>query len=117
MKLNQQKNEHLINRLTHQRKAVADARKEPDKGFRWTRRTIALVSILAIIVGPIMGAIIYPDLPISYGMAESADGWFSIKQSGMVWTTGSGILIGPMHTHLVSAIAGMYFGSSAVSDT
>lgn len=117
--MNQQKHEHLIDRLTTERKSRSDARKEPDKGFRWTRRLIALISVIAIIVIPIVGGVLYPNLPISYGMAESMGGFlfFTDPASRLLWTTGTGVVIGPMHTHLVAAISGMYFGSSAVSDT
>jgi len=85
-------------------------------GFQWTRRIIALSSVGAIIVAPILAAIFMPGLPISYGFAEAVGGFmfFTSATDALVWTTGTGIVIGPVHTHLVYAIAGMYFGSSVV---
>jgi len=114
--MNQQKNQHQLSLLKQGRQSRNDARSEPDKGFRWTRRTIALVSILSIICLPIVGGILYPHLPVSYGVTELGGGLFGGDAGRILWTTGTGVVIGPMHTHLVSAIAGMYFGSSAVSD-
>jgi hypothetical protein len=40
--------------------------------------------------------------------------FFSDAKDALVWTTGTGVVITPIHTHLVYAIAGMYFGSSSV---
>jgi hypothetical protein len=96
--------------------AIKDAREYNEKGFVFTRRTIALASIFSIIVLPIVGAVLYPYLPISYGFTESVGGFlfFTDPKDALVWTTGTGVVITPMHTHLVYAIAGMYFGSSSV---
>lgn len=92
------------------------AREHKGAGFSFTRRTIALASVGAIIVAPILASIFMPGLPISYGFAEKVGGFmfFTSAADALVWTTGTGIVIGPVHTHLVYAIAGMYFGSSVV---
>jgi len=97
-------------------KGIAQARNHSDPGFKFTRRLIALASVGAIIVAPILASIFLPSLPISYGFAESVGGFmfFTDPREALVWTTGTGIVIGPVHTHLVYAIAGMYFGSSTV---
>ena len=36
-----------------------------DKGFAWTRRIIALVSVLAIVVLPKLVAVYYPDVDVT----------------------------------------------------
>ena len=97
-------------------KAVHQARVHNDPGFKFTRRIIALASVGAIIVAPIIASILMPGLPISYGFTESVGGFmfFTDPREALVWTTGSGVIIGPIHTHLVYAIAGMYFGASTV---
>lgn len=97
-------------------KAVHQARTHDDKGFQFTRRIIALSTVAAVIVIPVLASVFMPGLPISYGFAESVGGFmfFTDPREALVWTTGSGIIIGPVHTHLVYAIAGMYFGSSSV---
>jgi len=95
-------------------KAVRAARDGGTEGFRWTRRLIALACIGAIIVAPILASIFIPNLPISYGFAESVGGFmfFTDPREALVWTTGTGVVIGPIHTHLTYAIAGMYFGAT-----
>jgi hypothetical protein len=96
--------------------AVKEAREYKEAGFSFTRRTIALASIASIIVLPLFAAVFYPYLPISYGFTESVGGFlfFTDPSDTLVWTTGTGLVLTPMHTHLVYAIAGMYFGSSSV---
>lgn len=105
-----------MEKIGKQNEAVKAAREYKEPGFSFTRRTIALASIASVIVLPILGSIFYPNLPISYGFAESIGGFlfFSDPTDTLVWTTGTGIVITPMHSHLVYAIAGMYFGSSSV---
>jgi len=106
----------MLNLLKQNQKSVAAARNHKDVGFKWTRRIIALASVGTIVVAPILASIFIPSLPISYGFAESVGGFmfFTDPREALVWTTGTGILIGPIHTYLVYAIAGMYFGSSTV---
>lgn len=105
-----------MDKLGVERKRQKEAREYNAPGFQFTRRVIALASVGAIIVAPILAAIFMPGLPISYGFAESVGGFmfFTSATEALVWTTGTGIVIGPVHTHLVYAIAGMYFGSSVV---
>ena len=103
----------LMERLGQTNEAVKDAREFKDRGFSFTRRTIALASVASIVVAPILGVLLIPDLPVSYGFSETFSGWFSYADT-ITWTTGTGIVITPIHSHLVYAIAGMYFGSSSV---
>jgi hypothetical protein len=95
--------------------AVQQAREHSSPGYSFTRRTIALMSVASIIVLPIVGALIDPNLFINYGFAEQAGGGlFTKSHEALIWATGTGVTIAPIHTHLVYAIAGMYFGSSSV---
>lgn len=96
--------------------AVLAAREYKEPGFSFTRRTIALASVFSIVVLPLVAAVFMPYLPISYGFTEAVGGFlfFTDPTDTLVWTTGTGIVLGPIHTHLVYAIAGMYFGSSSV---
>lgn len=103
----------LMEKLSKSNEAVKEAREYTSPGFSFTRRAIALASIASIIVLPLFGALLYPDLPVSYGFTESFSGWFSYADT-ITWTTGTGIVITPIHSHLVYAISGMYFGSSSV---
>lgn len=114
--MSQENQQALIQRATQQRKAVNDARNYKEPGFSFTRRIIALASIASVVVIPIVAAVFNPELPVSYGFSESQGGFmfFTDARDTMSWATGTGIIIGPLHSHLVYAIAGLYFGASSV---
>lgn len=97
-------------------KAYKDAREYKEPGFQFTRRVIALSAVLSIIVLPILAGIINPSLPISIGWEETKNGimFLTDATSQLTWATGTGIVLAPVHTHLIYAITGMYFGSSSV---
>ena len=115
MKMSQHRHQMLMEKIGARTKAVNDAREWDAPGYSFTRRTIALLSVASIIVLPIVATAFNPDLFINYGFAEAiGGGWFTQSHDALVWATGTGITIGPIHTHLVYAIAGMYFGSSSV---
>ena len=87
-----------------------------DKGFAWTRRIIALVSVLAIVVLPKMVAVFYPDVDVTVGYTNWQPGFWFFKEGREVfeWITFQGLVITQLDTNLVSAIIGMYFGGSLV---
>ncbi len=97
-------------------KRLKSAREYAEPGFQFTRRTIALAITFSVIVLPVLAGWITPDLSIAYGFAETTGGFnFFIEPHKVIhWTVGNGILLGPIHTHLMYAIAGMYFGASSV---
>ena len=87
-----------------------------DKGFAWTRRIIALVSVFAIVVLPKMVAVFYPDVDVTVGYTNWQPGFWFFKEGREVfeWITFKGLVITQLDTNLVSAIIGMYFGGSLV---
>jgi hypothetical protein len=87
-----------------------------DKGFAWTRRIIALVSVLAIVVLPKLVAVFYPDVDVTVGYTNWQPGFWFFKEGREVfeWITFKGLVITQLDTNLVSAIIGMYFGGSLV---
>jgi uncharacterized ion transporter superfamily protein YfcC len=87
-----------------------------DKGFAWTRRIIALVSVFAIVVLPKMVAVFYPDVDVTVGYTNWRPGFWFFKEGREVfeWITFKGLVITQLDTNLVSAIIGMYFGGSLV---
>jgi len=87
-----------------------------DKGFAWTRRIIALVSVLAIVVLPKLVAVYYPDVDVTVGYTNWRPGfWFLVEgRDRFEWITFQGLVITQLDTNLVSAIIGMYFGGSLV---
>ena len=87
-----------------------------DKGFAWTRRIIALVSVFAIVVLPKMVAVFYPDVDVTVGYTNWQPGFWFFKEGREIfeWITFKGLVITQLDTNLVSAIIGMYFGGSLV---
>ena len=87
-----------------------------DKGFAWTRRIIALVSVFAIVVLPKIVAVFYPSVDVTVGYTNWQPGFWFFKEGREVfeWITFQGLVITQLDTNLVSAIIGMYFGGSLV---
>ena len=87
-----------------------------DKGFAWTRRIIALVSVFAIVVLPKMVAVFYPDVDVTVGYTNWNPGFWFFREGRDVfeWITFQGLVITQLDTNLVSAIIGLYFGGSLV---
>ena len=106
----------LITRGEFEIKAIKAARNVKDKGFAWTRRIIALTSVLAIVVLPKLVAVFYPDVDVTVGYTNWKPGfWFFVEGREIFeWVTFKGLVITQLDTNLVSAIIGMYFGGSLV---
>jgi hypothetical protein len=83
--------------------------------FQWTRRIIAVFTVLAIVVLPKLAVIFFPDLSVTVGYTEFRPGFMFIpEKEAMKWVSFNGLVITPLDTNLVSAIIGMYFGGSLV---
>jgi len=85
-----------------------------DKNFAWTRRTIALICVIAIVAVPFAA----PFFGVPIMVSETQDGAFSIpfiwnSTSEVIWTEVHGIPLAPMYLHTLAAIISFYFGSSA----
>lgn len=93
---------------------VEKARKHRDFGFQWTRRVIALLAVLAVIVLPKVVAVWMPDLPVFVGYPEIEEGFlfFTSDVEKIRWVELRGLTLTPLDTHLLSAIIGLYFGGS-----
>ena len=106
----------LITRGEFEMKAIKAARDVKDKGFAWTRRIIALISVFAIVVLPKMVAVFYPDVDVTVGYTNWNPGFWFFKEGREIfeWITFQGLVITQLDTNLVSAIIGMYFGGSLV---
>lgn len=91
-----------------------EIRANTDKGFTWTRRTIALAAVFSVIVLPKIAAIMFPYLPVTVGWTEWVPGFWPFVDGSdkLTWHVAKGLVITPMDTQLVSAIAGLYFGGS-----
>lgn len=111
--------DNLIRTIQAQAGIVQEAREyKGSEEFEWTKRTIALAAVGSIIVLPKLAAFLAPIyewvVPISYGWTEVEGGFWpwSADETRFVWKTTFGMAITPLDTHLVSSIAGLYFGGS-----
>lgn len=106
----------LITRGEFQMKAIEAARNNPDKGFAWTRRIIALTAIFSIVLLPKLVAVFSPEVDVTVGYTNWQPGFWFFKEGKEVfeWITFQGLVITQLDTNLVSAIIGMYFGGSLV---
>lgn len=84
--------------------------------FGITGATIAILSVFFIIgvpiCAPVIGAFFDVKIPVSYGYYEQGHDflffWTGVEETK--FHTTFGIPIYPFHTHLISGIAGAYFG-------
>ena len=127
MKLKSKVQEHsmLIDRATTQAGITRRARNyKGNKDYQFTRRTIALSCIFAILILPKIMGFLAPifgwDVAITYGWTHVTSGfWFwSEDVTKITWeTVQGGVVITPLDTHTVSSIIGLYFGNSIVKNT
>ena len=120
MKLAAQTQKHLMQAAGLQKEMWADAREYglKDKGFAWTRRLIALMSVFAIILLPKLVAVWMPDINVTLGWTEWKPGFlfFTEGRNVIEWKVATGLVLTPLDTHLVSAIVGLYFGGSIMKN-
>ena len=114
-KANEQK--MLLQRASFQSEQFDKAREVQDPFTKNTRRWIALLCVVAIIVLPKLAPFIDPTMPIFVGYVETVTQGFWIFGSDTdmtQWKPLSGLVITPLDTHVVSSIIGLYFGGSLV---
>lgn len=107
----------LMQRAEFQSQQFDKAREVTDSFTKNTRRWIALLCVVAIIVLPKLAPFIDPTLPIYVGYTETIqEGWwiFATDMDMTQWKPMSGLVITPLDTHVVSSIIGLYFGGSLV---
>jgi len=107
----------LMQRAGFVSKQTDKARAVTDSFTKNTRRWIALICVVAIIVLPKLAPFLSPDLPIYVGYTESVmQGWWIFASSTDItqWKPMTGLVITPLDTHVVSSIVGLYFGGSLV---
>lgn len=118
LKAKAQYNETLLKLNTARNRAIKEAREAglKDKGFSFTKRTIALTIIGSIIALPKIVAAFFPEIPVTVGWTELQGGfWFFTEdKEAVVWKTVQGLTLTPLDTHAVMAVLGMYFGHSVV---
>ena len=112
-----EKQKMFMQRAKFSAKQIDKARNVTDHFTKNTRRWIALLCVVAIIVLPKLAPFIDPTLPIYVGYTETvAQGWWIFASDTDVtkWKPLEGLVITPLDTHVVSSIIGLYFGGSLV---
>jgi len=107
----------LMQRANFDAKQKDKARDVQDPFTKSTRRWIALICVVAIIVLPKLAPFIDSSMPIYVGYTEAVmQGWWIFASSTDVtqWKPMTGLVITPLDTHVVSSIVGLYFGGSLV---
>ena len=107
----------LMQRAGFQSEQFDKARNVTDQFTKNTRRYIALMCVMAIIVLPKLAPFIDPSLNIYVGYTEAVSSGFWIFSSSTdmtLWKPLDGLVITPLDTHVVSSIIGLYFGGSLV---
>lgn len=124
MKKNAQRKEAELQAMNARAKIQHEVRKHDDKGFKVTRRIIALTTVFCVIglpfLSPYLSMISYmffdfplPYVPISFGYTQLDPGFwpFTSDVNLTKWVVfDKGFVITPFHTHMMSAITGFYFG-------
>ena len=115
LKAKQAQQKMLLARGEFQVEAFKAAREHNNEGFQWTRRIIAVLAVLSIVVLPKVAVIFFPELAVTVGYTEFKPGFLFIpEKEAMKWVEFTGLVITPLDTNLVAAIIGMYFGGSLV---
>ena len=107
----------LMQRAGFASKQADKARAVDDPFTKNTRRWIALICVVAILVLPKLAPFIDPSMPIYVGYTEAVmQGWWIFASSTDItqWKPMTGLVITPLDTHVVSSIIGLYFGGSLV---
>ena len=107
----------LMQRANFDAKQKDKARDVQDPFTKSTRRWIALICVVAIIVLPKLAPFIDSSMPIYVGYTEAVmQGWWIFASSTDItqWKPMTGLVITPLDTHVVSSIVGLYFGGSLV---
>ena len=110
------KHKQMMEALTARTAERSEIRSNDKPQFQWTRRFIAVSAVLSIIVLPKLAALLYPNIIVTYGWTEWVSGFwpFVDGKEALTWHVAKGLTITPMDTHLMSSIAGLYFGGSLV---
>jgi hypothetical protein len=103
----------IIAKAEAQSQIYDKVRSSGDKGFHWTRRTIALMAAFFIIAWPKIVVVFWPDIPVVVSWTELTGGFwfFTDAKEVMIWKELGGLVITPLDTHLMMAIIGLFFGN------
>lgn len=108
--------------LARKNELVAEAQKQIrekyDTGLLGiTASILAVLAFISIIVLPKLVAVFMPDIAVNFAYLDISKGFlfFTNDVTMMHFKSMEGLVITPMDTNLVAAIAGLYFGSLRTS--
>jgi hypothetical protein len=117
MEADKQRTEMLIKVREQEAAAVDAARRFTNQGFMWTRRIVTILAVLAIVVWPKVVPVFWPEVMTIVGWTAWDPGfWIFEGREDTKFQYLNGLVITPLDTHLMSAIVGLYFGSSMVKN-
>lgn len=93
----------------------AEIRSNTNTAFVFTRRTLAIMAMFAVVVWPKIVAVFWPDIHVTVGYTEFHPGWlFGLLPSSqaIAWKEAHGLVLTPLDTNLMASIVGLYFGGS-----
>lgn len=118
IKAKQAQHTMLLGRAKLQQEIYQKAREfQGSQGFQFTRRTIALSCVFAIVILPKLLALVGIPVTIGWTQVESGFWFWSEDETKVVWRTVEGLALTPWDTHLVATIIGFYFGNSIVKNS
>lgn len=115
--MKQEQHLRMMDVLNSDKEEREDIREVGSERFQWTQMIIALSVVLSVIVLPKLLPLIAPWVPVTVGWTTTSSGgfWpFVSESTGLTWHVARGLVLTPLDTHLVSAIAGLYFGGSLI---
>lgn len=122
MKMKQFNHQMLMARSKWQAEAIQQAREYKGPGVNFTRRTIAIMIVFAVIFLPKIAAVLAAwtgiDLPVLVGYTQFNPGFLFLTEGHEVikWQPSSGLVWTPLDTHACMAVIGFYFGPSIVKN-
>lgn len=99
--------------MTQRHEQTVELASAGTEGYRWTRRTIAVLVVVSVIVLPKLAALF--GVPVVYGSTEAGVSllWGLFGTGSTVeWYSIVGVPITPLDVHIGLAVAGLYFGQS-----
>lgn len=111
-----QKHMMMMQAMAKEASIIKEAREYENRGFQWTRRILAILITFAVILWPSIAPVFWPHIDVIIGYPEVTEKflWWGGEERIQWAFFSTAIVITPLQTHLMSAIAGLYFGSSTV---
>lgn len=119
MKASAHRERLMLDRFNVEERSRQRAERHDTPSKRWTRRVLTLAAVGSILIFPMIASTFF-GANVTLGWTEVSGGFWPFfgPKSHMIWHSISspGIVLTPLHTNLMAAIIGFYFGGSVASD-